>query len=473
MHDIGVFSRIIQDVEAVYLSIDSSRRFKDILNFLHNVAESGYDSSTTEILHRPDSVTVSTIHKIKGLEFPVVFVVDVETQRFPARTLRYDGWLPQLVIETALRRGAYQKTPTEEARLFYTAVTRAHRFLYVSGSVNLPGGQSTRQKSPYALRLAHPEISNDTNGLPAGLEPHARVRRIDETVVPTTFSEIRFYLRCPRDYLYRKLYGFSPPIREMFGYGQTVHATIGRLHQSFREGAPTVQDAERLADDTFHLKHVASSRDPANRPGPYERAHDSAVGIVRDYVNTYGDDFHHKRQVEVRFEIPVQHAVITGTIDLLIRYDAEGNVVEASVIDFKTLRGGDEPETNDDDLDWTELAMQVQLYAHAANEILGENARTGAVHLLRDNQRVTVPIEEAAVQAAIQNVEWAVRRILDGEFPMRPSAAKCSHCDFRALCPRRPENFRSPETPPPVHIPGPDGTRLTEAFSDFDPEYHE
>ena len=35
--DIGVFSRIMQDVEVVYLSIDSVGRYGEILNFLGNV----------------------------------------------------------------------------------------------------------------------------------------------------------------------------------------------------------------------------------------------------------------------------------------------------------------------------------------------------------------------------------------------------------------------------------------------------
>src|SRR5262249_40964748 len=74
MQDIGVFSKIMQDVEAVYLSVDSVSRFREILNFLSNVAESGYDSSTAEVLQRPDAVTVSTVHKMKGLEFPVVCI---------------------------------------------------------------------------------------------------------------------------------------------------------------------------------------------------------------------------------------------------------------------------------------------------------------------------------------------------------------------------------------------------------------
>src|SRR5690606_36394484 len=93
MQDLAVFSRIIQDVEAVYLSIDSARRFGEILNFLENVAESGYDTSTDDLVMRPDTVTVTTVHKAKGLEFPVVFVVDVEQRRCPGDRSRYEGWL--------------------------------------------------------------------------------------------------------------------------------------------------------------------------------------------------------------------------------------------------------------------------------------------------------------------------------------------------------------------------------------------
>nr|HBI44212.1 ATP-dependent helicase [Planctomycetales bacterium] len=152
MGDLGIFSRIIQDVEAVYLSIDSAQRFQEILNFLHNVADSGYDTGTDDVLTAPDAVTVSTVHQVKGLEYPVVFVCDVEAQRFPGRRGSYEGWLPAAVIQAAIGRGAYQKTREEEARLFYTAVTRAERYLYVTGSASLPGGKSVRKQSPFSLR---------------------------------------------------------------------------------------------------------------------------------------------------------------------------------------------------------------------------------------------------------------------------------------------------------------------------------
>ena len=182
--------------------------------------------------------------------------------------------------------------------------------------------------------------------------------------------------------------------------------------------------------------------------------------MAAEYVRAYGGDFEHQRQVEVRFEIPVEHAVIAGSIDLLLRTNEEDEIIEATVIDFKAMEAGDE-------LDWTELALQVQLYAKAATDVLGENARTGAVHLLKDGQRVQVPVDEDAIDAATANVEWAVSRIIDGDFPRRPHPDKCGACDFNLLCNREREEFSTSARPPALHIP-PAGRRMPRAFSEVE-----
>ena len=467
MQDIGTFSKMIQDVETVFMSIDSTRRFKDILNFMQNVAESGYNTGTEDILRRPDAVTVSTVHKMKGLEFPVVFIVDVEARRFPGDQENYRGWLPIQVLQNALQRNAYRGTREEDARLFYTALTRAERYLYVTGCENLPGARRSRQRSPFTQRLSNPNIHHDVNYIPQGLKQCKQVRRIDETIVPTSFSDIRYYLKCPKDYQFRKSFGFSPPIVDLFGFGLTVHASICKLHELFNSDVPSSEQAEAITRNLFHLKHVPESSDPINHPGPYERARDSAVAKVCNYVQMYGTDFTRRRQVEVRFEIPVTQAVISGTIDLMLHEDQEGKLLDAEVIDFKAMEGGKNAESNVD-LQWTELSIQVQLYAKAAKEVLGQNARTGAVHLLKDNKRISVPVDEPAINAAVQNVEWAVDRIISGDFPMRPNKEKCETCDFKSLCSKVSESFSVDTAPPPIHVPGSQNTKMARAFSEFD-----
>jgi DNA helicase-2/ATP-dependent DNA helicase PcrA len=214
------------------------------------------------------------------------------------------------------------------------------------------------------------------------------------------------------------------------------------------------------------LKHVPRSNDPINRPGAYENARNRAVEIAQQYVEFFRADFERERTVEARFEIPAASCVITGSIDLLLREDKEGRILDAEIVDFKAMAGGDEPEENEK-LDWTELALQVQLYARAAEQVLGENARTGSVHLLKDNNRIDVPITQEAVDAAIASIEWAVQGILDSDFPIRPHSKKCPSCDFSAICSKTAEDFITQGQPPALHLPG-STTVMVRAFSQFE-----
>jgi DNA helicase-2/ATP-dependent DNA helicase PcrA len=249
----------------------------------------------------------------------------------------------------------------------------------------------------------------------------------------------------------------------MFGYGRSVHTSIQKLHELNPNSPPAQNQVEQVVLDTFHLKHVPQSGDPVNRPGAYENSRNRAVEIAQDYVASFGSDFERERQLEAIFEIPASNCVITGSIDLLLHEDEEGNILQAEIVDFKTMEGGEKPDENDD-LDWTELALQVQLYARAADQVLGQNARTGSVHLLKDNQRIEVPITQEAVDAALANIEWAVMGILGSDFPMRPHPDKCGKCDFKMICPGTPQNFSVLLTvPPELHVPG--RREMARAFS--------
>ncbi|CAL9498467.1 ATP-dependent DNA helicase PcrA [Streptomyces sp. enrichment culture] len=133
MGDLGTFSKILKDFESVYVSVDGRQRFTELLNFLQNVAGEGYETDS-QMMARPDAVTVSTIDKAKGLEYPVVFVVDIEADRFPGKKRPYDGWIPASLVQRARSNGSYQTDQPDQVRLFYTAITRAERFLHVTGS---------------------------------------------------------------------------------------------------------------------------------------------------------------------------------------------------------------------------------------------------------------------------------------------------------------------------------------------------
>lgn len=466
LRDLGVFSKIILDVEKVYVSIDSPIRYSEILNFLSNVAETGYDVSTLDIVEKPDAVTISTIHKMKGLEYPVVFIVDVVNRRFPSDRSTYSGWLPANLMAAPINRGAYCTTRQDEARLFYTAMTRAERFLYITGAAQQPDAQRPKHPSDFKRRIDNLGVSSDF-ALPDGIEYTAQKRRVDETILPTSYSDIKEYLVCPMGYKLKKLFGFNPAVPELFGFGLTTHTIIERLHQQYPTVPPTRQEVIDLVEATFHLKHIFPSNDPIHRPGPYERAYDSASEIAQNYVSSFAPDFERLREDEARFEITIGQAMVSGAIDLLLKRDEHGNIMDSHVIDFKSLDAPDDDTPND----WIDLSLQVQLYAYAADQVLGENTRTGSVYLLKEHgtdARVNIPVENDAVSAAISNIGWAVDRILDGDFPMRPCRGKCESCDVNRICPKVPQHFTSDIVPPPIHVPTGQGQVQIKAFSEFD-----
>ena len=144
--------------------------------------------------------------------------------------------------------------------------------------------------------------------------------------------------------------------------------------------------------------------------------------------------------------------------------DEAKNINSAEVIDFKSMEMSDELE----EFDWREMSLQVQLYSRAAKEVIGENAETGYVHTLKDNKREKVPVDELSVKHAIGAIEWAVKGILQEDFPMRACSTNCKKCDYRALCRQEREAFERKELPPVINTPV--GELVIAAFEEEDGE---
>lgn len=457
LRDLGLFSHIILDVEQTYVSIDSPSRYCEMLNFFQNIAKNTYELEPIDYIAKDNAVNISTIHRVKGLEFPVVFVADLVNQRFPGRTEKYKGILPLELMSDAVERGAYGNRIEDEARLFYTAITRAERVLYLSGSSMHPGLKKAKKRSQFIINLTHPDMREDNNfdDLDSKMTPS---QRFDDTDFPTDYSSVKNYLKCPYSYKLSTVYGYNATVPELFGFGKTSHTTLEKLHQCFKDHAPTDEEVTDIVEKTFMLKHVFPSKDPENRPGSYERAKALLERVLKEYSKKYASDFGRLRQDEAQFEISVKDALITGSIDLLLQEDPKHHITTADVIDFKTMELPDDAG----DYDWRDMSLQVQLYSKAAKEIMGENVETGYIHTLKDNKRTLIPVDKSSVDNAIKVIEWAVNGILADDFPMRPCRSKCEGCDFKAMCSQKLESFKRDETPPAISTPN--GEKKIAAF---------
>ncbi|OFM47262.1 helicase-exonuclease AddAB subunit AddA [Lactobacillus sp. HMSC077C11] len=201
--------------------------FKGLFAFIHFITlmqKQDQDLATpAQVDPDNDAVKLMTIHKSKGLEFPVVFVLQTNKhfnrrdQSGPA-ILTKNGigikWLdPQTRVEyelpqyQAAKAARQNQTLAEEMRLLYVALTRAQQRLYVVGAT-MSGQQLTSADKTVAkwakaakgeqLTLA-PQIrgaaTNYLDWIGPALIRHPQVKGLTETTVkpaliadPTEFS---------------------------------------------------------------------------------------------------------------------------------------------------------------------------------------------------------------------------------------------------------------------------------------------
>lgn len=153
----------------------------------------------------------------------------------------------------------------------YTAITRAERVLYLTGSEVHPGLARRKRPSEFTVNLKNPamRIDKDFDDLADKME---EIPRVDNRDFPTDYSSVKTYLTCPYAYKLSTVFGYNAAVPELFGFGKTTHTILERLHQRFPDRAPTAEEVMEIVESTFMLKHVFPSADPINRPGSYERA---------------------------------------------------------------------------------------------------------------------------------------------------------------------------------------------------------
>ena len=131
--------------------------FKGLYNFINFIEKlklsSGDLGSAKLIGENDDVIRIMSIHKSKGLEFPVVFLANTGKQ-FNLMDLnknillhqelgigvKYINYNKQVQYDTlsksAIRSKVFTETLSEEMRILYVALTRAKEKLYITGTMN-------------------------------------------------------------------------------------------------------------------------------------------------------------------------------------------------------------------------------------------------------------------------------------------------------------------------------------------------
>ena len=381
--------------------------YRNLAIHIVNHAQGAYEGFDGEPDFALDAVDLTTVHRAKGLEWPVVFVPSVTANRFPSsKTGQRQDWLVPRSMFTADR---YEGSDPDERRLFYVALTRARDW----ASISRHAAVTTRAvaPSPYWDELRH--LAADISALRApAIESTA-----DDADAPVTltFSELSAFLDCAFQYRLRNLLGFQPRLAPELGYGKAVHHVLRTVaEQTRRNGAvPSATELNDILNASFFLP-------TANKPA-HRNLKDAARRLVGEYASTHEDDLHRVWETERPFELHLDGVTISGRADVIL--DKEDGIPTAlAILDYKTSTGGEIDE----------YALQLQVYADAGRRE-GLDVRGAYVHDLKATRRESVDVTHNAIAGAEQTVMDAADRIRQRDYSPSPGA-RCRACEVRSVC---------------------------------------
>jgi superfamily I DNA/RNA helicase len=161
-HCLEVISDIISSAYDLE-SINRNATVSDFLDFIEHLIK--FDVETNRGEDDDDAVQVSTVHQSKGLEYKVVFVIDVATRKFPLKWNEKMFYVPAEISNSKQPASGDPKQEflREERRILYVGMTRAEDHLFVTYPVRYSGNVRGHKESKY-LQDVKPRASASGGG---------------------------------------------------------------------------------------------------------------------------------------------------------------------------------------------------------------------------------------------------------------------------------------------------------------------
>lgn len=362
-----------------------------------------------------DVISLSTVHKAKGLEFEAVFVVNVLAGRFPSSDRKDKILVPDELVKETLNRG--DEHIQEERRLFYVALTRAKRFLYLTYSPNMGGAKKWKPSGFLAETainvITQPPLTSSSPPL-STVHHHTHAR---PTIEKLSYSKIDAYQICPLRFKYAYLDGIPTTPSIQAQYGTAVHQALYHLHLAQKTGHPV--DLDTIAQELTAAIHKISM--PATEKSLLET---TATQALAKYYQLLPHQFGQPIMLEEPFTLKLPHgAVITGKIDRIDQLP-DGSIV---LIDYKTGEVRDQKSVDKDE--------QLTLYALAARDVFGLNLANLNLYFFNKNQHIATHRSTKKLDNYQQRLQTIWEEIQTSDFAPKPSVQNCQFCEFRKICP--------------------------------------
>jgi DNA helicase II / ATP-dependent DNA helicase PcrA len=376
-----------------------------------------------------NAVNILTVHASKGLEFPVVFLVNLVSQRFPTTERKEKIPIPPELIKEILPIGDFHLQ--EERRLFYVGMTRARDRLYFSASNFYGEGKRERKISPFVFEaLGEKKVTKLFKEIKSKtLAAVDSFKKQTETELPVerqkveylSYSQIDNFSVCPLQYKYRYIVKIPLPTNSAGSFGTSVHSALEKFYKR-------VKNKEKLTKDIL-INFLHESWIPVGyKSRNYEeKMKNRGEDMLGAFFDKYYDPELMPKSLEQVFKIKLAPTLkIGGKIDRMDEtFDGK-----LEIIDYKTGKRPTDKEI--------EKNLQMTVYAMAATDkaLYGKKPEDVILtfYFLEKGEKVqSVRTKKQLEETKIELIKKA-EEISKSTFPPH-LGPWCQVCDFKIVCP--------------------------------------
>ncbi|MEI6498914.1 MAG: ATP-dependent DNA helicase, partial [bacterium] len=397
------------------------------LNNLELILSVGDEVISSDIDPEIDAINILTAHASKGLEWPVVFIVNCVSDRFPSRNRRDPIAIPEELIIERLPGGDFHLQ--EERRLFYVAATRAKDYLYLTSAEDY-GGKRAKKLSQFVLELLDQPLKDKLKNKLSAMEKIARFEKLEvkHKKLPNKFKaetlrlsrqQIDDYYSCPQKFYFAHVIKIPLLENHFLMYGTAIHAALDHYFTRKINGeSPTLTQLIADYNQSFHSAGFITREQEDSR-------HQQGILTLTKFFDEDQKNPTIPTKVEEVFEFYENKVRVNGRYDLIC-----GEAENAEIKDFKTSN----VKTQKDADDRIKKSTQMMIYALAWFEKYKTIPKTSLLFIESGLKGETV-FKQSELEATKQMIFEVARGIREANMTAKPEARNCQLCPYSDICP--------------------------------------